>query len=464
MDEKTQRRGPADTSKGRLAKLLVVSVLLHAPLTPWAALFGLLSLWKPASEEDVASPPITGIPIDIIDEEPPAAPSTTEPASAATDPGVGSEPALKPVKPKPDPIKIADAGAPDAESDADIADAGTDAGSTSTDAGSDTPLDAGAALASDAGPADAGPSPLKDPSLVAGVAKVADPNSNVRITLYTEKIRETPLGERIGPLLRSLYQWRDFFGPTGVDPIRDIDQIYVVGPQLRDSSNVVAILRHHLPASRMHTAVDQLVRADKLGGRWLDAAVPVASAHADGSERRFVLANAQTVIVTPPSAYDSAVAAGKLIRLMPSKGPEVAMIYLATPWRAFMGLPVQIPQTIKWARVRITPSADGGASAEIEAEDESPEAAKADAAYLSKAVNAVTQLSLGAFGSMLGITPHRFIERVTFSAEGSTIRGEAHITAAQLTDALDMAGAMLTDRERRRQQRAAPAPSASSGR
>lgn len=466
VDSKTHRRGPADTSMGRLAMLLGVSLLLHAPFTPWAALFGLLGMWK-SPVEDVESPPITGIPIDIIEEEAPPAPATNpEPAAATGDPGPATDPqSAAPPKKKPDPTKIADAGAPDAESlDAEAADAGTDAGSVGTDAGNDAPRDAGPQSESDAGPADAGPAPLKDPTLVAGVARVADPNANVRITLYNEKIRETPLGERVGPLLRSLYQWRDFFGPTGVDPIRDIDQIYVVGPQLRDSSNVVAILRHHLPAARMHTAVDQLVRSDKLGGRWLDASVPAASAHADGAERRFVLANAQTVIVTPPSAYDSALAGAKVMRLVASKGPEAAMIYLATPWRAFMGLPVQVPQTIKWARVRITPTADGGATADIDAEDESPEAASNDAAYLTKAGNAMTQLSLGTIGSMFGISPHRFVERIAFSADGKTIRGEVHITAAQLSDALDMAGAMLSDRERRRQQRATPAPSASSPR
>ncbi len=459
MDSKTHRRGPADTSNnGRFAKLLVVSVLLHVPLTPWAALVGLLSLWSPPTP-DVESPPITGIPIDLIEDQAPPASAPEQPA-AATDPAGPAEPIVvrKPRK-KPEPAAIADAGAPDAETADAAAEAGVaDAGKASSDAG--TLADAGDAGAlADAGPSanDAGAKPLSDPSVVAGVKRVADPNANVRITLYTDKIRANPLGARIGPLLASLYQWRDFFGPSGVDPIKDIDQIYIVGPQLRNSSNVVAILRHHLPAAKMHAALDSLVRSDKQGGEWLDAGVPVASAHADGAERRFVVANAQTVVVTPPSAFAAAAAAGKQLTLRPSKGPEAAMIYLATPSRAFLGLPIKIPDSIRWARVRITPTPEGGASAEIDAEDDNADSASENAAYLTRTANALAQLNLGFLGSLLGQSSHRFIEHFAFSSDGKMIHGIASVTADQLQMALDMAGAFLSDRSTRRARPAAGA-------
>jgi hypothetical protein len=462
VDSKTHRRGPIDTSKGRFAKLLAVSLLLHVPFTPWAALLGLLSLWSPPTDDSPA-PDITGIPVDLIEDQPPPEPTPAEPASAPADTGV-AEAAPLPVKKKPVPAKITDAGAPDAEADAESPDAGVeaglaDAGAARSDAGS-AAKDADAGANPDAGSPDAGAKPLADPTLVAGVKQVADPNANVRLTIYTDKIRANPLGARIGPLLRSLYQWRDFFGPTAIDPIRDIDQIYVVGSQLRDSSNVVAILRHHVPMAKMRAAVDALVRADQ-SGEWLDAGVPVASAHADGAERRFLLPNSQTVIVTPPSAYAAALKGGKSIHLLPSSGPEAALIYLATPWRAFLGLPVKVPQTIKWARVRITPAADGGASAELEAEDEDEAAAAEDAAALTRTANAMSQLNLGFLGSILGQQSHKFVEHVAFSANGKMLHGEAQVTADQLSTALDFASAYLADRATRR---AKPAPSASSGR
>ncbi|HKO48324.1 MAG TPA: hypothetical protein VJV79_11400 [Polyangiaceae bacterium] len=453
MDSKTHRRGPADTSSGRFAKLLVLSVLLHVPLTPWAALVGLLSLWSPPTA-DVEAPPVTGIPVDLIEDEAPPARAPEEPAAASDPAGPGEPVVVAKPKKKPAAPKIVDAGPPDAESEDAEADAGVaDAGKLPSDAGALADANASDAGAlADAGPAasDAGTKPLSDPSVAAGVKRVADPSANVRITIYTDKIRATPLGKQIGPLLGSLYQWRDFFGPAGIDPIKDIDQIYIVGPQLRNSSNVVAILRHHLPPAKMHAALDLLVRADKQGGEWLDAGVPVASAHADGAERRFVVANAQTVVVTPPSAYAAAAAAGKQLTLRPSKGPEAAMIYLATPSRAFLGLPIKVPDSIKWARVRLTPTADGGATAEIDAEDENADTARENAAYLTRTANALSQLNLGFLGSLLGQSSHRFIEHVGFTSEGQLIRGTASVTAAQLQTALDMAGAFLSDKNARR--------------
>ena len=154
MDTKTQRRGPADTTSSRFAWLLVVSLLLHVPFTPWAALVGLLRVWSPPAD-DVSSPPITAIPVDLIEDQVPAAPSEPAPADTTPDTAGPVEPAVSKPKPKPAPTlaKLHDAGAPDAgEPDAEAADAGEpDAGPAAADAGPKR-ADAGAGLAA----ADAG--------------------------------------------------------------------------------------------------------------------------------------------------------------------------------------------------------------------------------------------------------------------------------------------------------------------
>lgn len=458
MDPKTQRRGPADTSSSRFAKLLAVSLLLHVPFTPWAALVGLLSLWSPPVD-DVAAPPITAIPVDIFEDQPtPAEPAQPEiaPDNAGPSEPAPPKPKAKP-KPKPEAAKVLDASVPDAEeSDAAASDAGSDAAVPVADAGRLENADAGAIA--DAGPSDAGARPIREPVLVGSVKQIADTSANVRLSIYADRIRQSPLAPRIGPLLRSLYQWRDFFGPTGIDPIRDIDQIMFYGPQLKDTSNLVAILKHHVSPANMHTAVDLLVRADRVGGMWLDAPLPAASVHLDGAEHRFILANAQTVIMTTPDSYRAALAAGKLARLPSHTGPEAMIAYVVTPWRVFIGLPIQVPHSIKWARVRVTATADGGASAEVEAEDEGPTQASTDADYLTRVADGLAQLNLGFLGSLLGQQSHKFIERIAFRAEGKMIRGDAELTAAQLSTALDLLGGMLA--ERRPRSRPPSAPSA----
>src|SRR5688572_15237525 len=79
VDVKTQWRGQPDTRRWRFYTLMGLSVVMHSVLTPWAALLGLLGLiglTEPPPAEDL--PPITAIPIELIEDAPPA-PSSTDP-------------------------------------------------------------------------------------------------------------------------------------------------------------------------------------------------------------------------------------------------------------------------------------------------------------------------------------------------------------------------------------------------
>jgi len=115
------------------------------------------------------------------------------------------------------------------------------------------------------------PGPTKefgDPIALAGTAgEIADSNANVRLFLYTEVVRKHHLGERISGLLKKTPQWKDFFGPSKIDPISDIDRVMIAGPQLRSSAQVVAIVQHRLSQTRIEQAFDALVQRD---GAWID--------------------------------------------------------------------------------------------------------------------------------------------------------------------------------------------------
>ncbi|HEV8247445.1 MAG TPA: hypothetical protein VGP93_16830, partial [Polyangiaceae bacterium] len=303
-----------------------------------------------------------------------------------------------------------------------------------------------------------------DPIALKGAErKVVDTNANVQLRVYTSRIRKHPLGGRIGKLLGSVYQWRDFFGPAALDPIRDVDQIVVVGPQFRDSSGVVAVLKLNVPDERVRIAIDALVKADP-EGQWLDAGAPSAIAHADRAPREFVLPAPGIVVVTPPGslADEAAKIGGRWQSMMrDSGGAEVVSAKVKTPWRALSGV-FNAPKSIKWARAQVTPTADRGVLIEIEAEDESAETANENAAHLQTAVTAATQLDLGVFGAFLGSAQHRFVEKVEFTAQGSTIHGKLTLTEQQLLTALDLVAAYIGQpRQVRRAAPAAPQPSSS---
>jgi hypothetical protein len=437
----TQWRGRPDTvSRSRFAKLFALSVLLHLPLTPVVALLGLLQFLKtPVDDDTTPAPALTAIPVDLFEAEEPAAPA---PPPAPTEPAQPTASTEDPEATKKKP-EIRDAGAD--EPDAEITDAGDEAAAALTDAESD---------AGEAGPGGEGRS-IADPTAGVGSARVVDPNANVRLLVHMSRVREHPLGKQIGPMLRAVYQWRDFFGPTAIDPVRDIDTLMLVGPQLRDSSQVVAILQHHVPEDQMRKAVDALVVRDTEGGHWLDAGVPAAIASADRAPRVFVMPSSRIVVVATPTTQDAALKLPRKFSLPKPKNQEAVLLHLATPHRAVRGLPIRVPESIKWARILVTPLPDGGALAEVEAEDESEESARQNAEYLERAINALTELNLGLLGDILGTGRHRFIEKSRFTSEGNKIHGSTRATAEQLSTILGFASATLTEMSARRSRNAA---------
>jgi hypothetical protein len=450
----THRRVLLDTTPRRLGRWLALSVALHAPLTPVAGLLGLISLLERPTEAPVL-PPVTEIPLDIIDDDTPPGGKPAEPTEpksaepvAVAEPTQPTEP--DPEAPKPKPVK--DAGPPDAEPQ----DAGTDAADAADAATADAAADAG-----DAGPTHKPGEGIGSPVAGLGDRRVVDPNANVQLLVHNDRVRQHPLGGRIGPLLRNVYQWRDFFGPTAIDPVRDIDRMLIVGPQLRDSRDVVAILQFNLPQERVRAAVDALVSRDPEGG-WIDAGVPVAKAHADRGERAFVFPSPQVLVVTPPSAQASAERLPRKFRLPAPKGEEIALAKLTTPWRAFMGLPIAIPKSIRSAEARLSPGADGGIVIDVLAHDEDAAHASSDAQALTAALQAATSLDLGMFGAVLfGSSQKKFIQKGSFEADGADIRGEIVLTRAQVETLLELAGGFLAGRAPRPRPAGSVSPSAS---
>src|SRR5688572_26239385 len=265
VEAPTTWRGSSDTSRRRLIWWILFSLLLHSPFTPLAALFGLVAFLRPAdSESDEPVDPITAIPIDLLEDMGPAGgappkPADPEPVAPKEDDSF-KDLAVDEPKPEPRPKPKPERPAADA------------------DGGADPEALASADGGSEAGAAGTGSS-IGDPVALSGAAgRIADANANVRLIVYTERIRNQPLGPRVGMLLSQAPQWRDFFGPAGLDPIKDVDRILIAGPQLRDSSQVVAVLKYNVSEGRMRQALDAIVQRDPANGGWLDAGVPAATA------------------------------------------------------------------------------------------------------------------------------------------------------------------------------------------
>lgn len=431
VDVRTQWRGRRDTTSWRFRALLLLSGILHVFLTPWAGFWG-LARWLPATDlEAFPEEPVNAIPIDFVADrpEPPRpAPADDEPAASPPpekEQEEGPEDAPKPAEPEPappEPPQPSSEPEPSAPS-ADEAQA------------------------------------IGDPVALSGSAgKIADANANVRLLLYTDRIRGHALGARVGKLLQATPQWRDFFGPAQVDPIRDIDRVLIAGPQLRDSSNVVAVVRHSLPEDQIRAGLDALIaRGD---GEWVEGKVRMARARADRADRLFVLPAPGIVAVVPPSAEASARSMGSNVRF--AAGPEGVAVqaYIVTPWRVFQGLPVQVPDSIEWVRLELRPRADGGVTLRLLGQDESPEAAARSAREIELLVrNAMKLLSSAeeVFASLrslvTGKTVARQLEDVRVHAQDRKIVGTVELSKSQLVMIADLLEGLIVQAPSR------PAPS-----
>jgi hypothetical protein len=428
----TQWRGQSDTTLGRFGWGFLMSLLLHAPLTPLAALFGLLTLLTATEPPPEALPPLTGIPVDLIEGEEAEAPPPETTPPPAPEPAVALQP---PEEKAPNEPKLRDAGVADAEA--------SDAAPDAEDAGTE---------GDDAGIVDGG---ISDPVAASGAERITDVNANVKIMIYTEKIRTHPLAPRVGRLLASVPQWRDFFGPAALDPIRDIDRMQITGPQLRDSSEVAVVVRVNVSEERVRTAIDAIVRSDPDYGNWLDGGVPTATARVDRAQRFFVMPSPKMVIVTPASALENARKVGPRFTLRPSKGSEVALGEIVTPWRPFRasGIPFDVPKSIQKVRAKLTFDEYGGAIVELIAKDENAEKAAENAEFLQRNVSAAGQLNLGLLGAILGTGNQKFFEKVLFSSKGDEIHGHILFTRRQLDTIIDFAPMVIGGSSRQRPPR-----------
>lgn len=401
----------------RFLQTLAASLLVHAVLTPFPAWLGVLGVLAPPEEVLPPEDTLTGIPVDLLADEPAPEPKAPEPA-APLPAAAPSEPSLAPSEPAPaaptEEPKAAEPAEPKTEEP----------------------------------PSETKPDETGDPVALAGAAgKLADSNANVRILLYTDVMRSHPLGPRIGGLLRRSPQWADFFGPTNVDPVRDIDRVLIAGPELRDTKNIVAVIGHRLPEEEIDRALERLVERN---GEWISRSPRLARATADRATRLFAAPRKGIVAVAPPSVEKSLARLGKRLAFPEAPPGTAAFAYVVKPSKPLRAVGLRLPESIEWLKVRVVPQADGGVWLELDAKDESEEMAREHADTLETLLRRASEIDLsrmGAVGALaafaLGGTKQKVVQSIDLEGRGDHIEGTVKITARQLANLADLLDAVL---------------------
>lgn len=431
----THQRGHVDTSwwssgkdilPKRLAQMLAASVVFHAFLTPGPALLGLVAM-LPALEipqdEDLIPVELTTLPLGATAPEPaPKPPEATETEPEVEEqppaPVVPDEPETPKADPLPEPEKEPEAPAPATEPES-------------------VPVPVSR--------------PYGDPVALAGDAgQIADPNANVRLMLYAEVIRNHPIGPQVGALMRRTPQWSDFFGPSEIDPIRDVDRVMIAGPQLRNSSEVVAVVQHRLSKDRIDAAFEALVARK---GEWIDREARLAKARADRAPRLFAAPNDKVVIVAPPQLEKQVRKLGSEATFPPNDGKVAMTAYVVDPANAAKGTGLALPKTFKWLRVDLRPTADGGGVLQLLIQDVDEAEAGQNAQLVEALLSQVTLIeaakkpkSGGLFGvidSMVSNMTKVRVKSLKIRAQGAQIEGTVEFTGEQLAALAGMVNLIL---------------------
>jgi hypothetical protein len=333
-----------------LGACFVLSAGMHYAVSPWT-MFPRSSLEVHDLDGELT------IPIDLL-EAPATPPPPPPPPPAAATP-----------TPSPPPnatgTAIADAGAPRPHRDAG---APPDAG---------PPSDAGAIR--DAGTADArAVASANDAGAPPGNLEGVSGPKLVTVAINVDVIRTNPVGAQLGPLLRGIPQWDEFMAGTDVDPVRDIDWIYIFGPGLIHTEKDAVLIRYNMADARAAKNIELLSHKDVNGGAW-DSGVPGVKAwrgHADRAWRVFMLPRPHVAAMVPPDF--APVAARAFSRVEPHVELRPGEAVRFTVANASHALPWQLPPTLGELRMWVVPRPDAGADAW--AEIDAPDDATADAA------------------------------------------------------------------------------------
>ncbi|WP_437650634.1 hypothetical protein [Sorangium sp. So ce362] len=403
-------------SRRALATAAAVALLLHLPLLPtplFSWLEAMFALRGELTDYD-AGETIVPIDLDLLADDPSAVAAAPSATGGEAMPGGAGVAASATPPPAPSPPAASASAAP----------AAPDAGAPEPPRRR-PPGDAGPDAAGDGGTGDDSDQPnLRTPLSVAGApGKLASKDPNVQVLIAGDRLRSHELGDWFGRILTTIPQWQSFFQDTTIDPIRDIDHLLIAGPQLRDSSKVVAVMDYRAPEAAMRAAVDVVVQ--RSNGSWIeDAPVPAARATADRSERIFAMVPNRRLLVVLPAEEKDQLSKLKSMKGFNKSSTAGIVISMLTPANAFRGVQA-LPRSITWMRLTVTPTRDGGADLAVTAGDESPEDALVHAQELTRILNAIRSINLG-------ITTIDVVDEVTFNTDGKVIWSKLHVTNRQL--------------------------------
>jgi hypothetical protein len=262
--------------------------------------------------------------------------------------------------------------------------------------------------------------------------------------LWFSTMREQPLGKRIVEIASCDVEWRTFAN-AGVDLLKDFEGVLVVGPNLTDSKQLTAAVRHALPKEKVHDVMDKIVQKSGENGEWVSP--DVARARFGKVERMMLPKQDDLFFIAPSKGWQALQNTKETLRVPSSEGRTASMV-LQQPNHMLERVGLSLPKRIREMRVEVYANPDQSVDIKVELEDSSTEAAQQDAKSVSdllhdffadlwvatSALKAITGTGSGASDNpALETAPH-----LNLTPDEKTLAGMIHLSPSQARTTLEL--------------------------
>ena len=296
------------------------------------------------------------------------------------------------------------------------------------------------ALTPGSGPVAAPPAPkARDAAAIA----LAITGGKVSTLIYVDRVRSHPLGPKLAglPMYRDALSG-DALAGMGLDPMKDLERVFVVAAKATDEAGAVWVGEHNQPFEKVRKALDNVVtkgKPDKQGrpAQWLDGlGVPAARVTMRGRTRVVTLPTPNLIVVLPEANAAQAAGFAKSGGLPDPNGPEAAQMLALDPSKTLrVKRAPKIPKSISKMRGSVVLTRGGGASVRLVGDSTSAEQAKKDAKTIQKRVDKATSVKVS-------VVRLRVFKPIVFRSVGHQVKTNVEVSASELDTLLSLASAL----------------------
>ncbi len=247
--------------------------------------------------------------------------------------------------------------------------------------------------------------------------------------VWVDRVRSHPVGPRLlaMPMVAALLEG------TGLDPLKDLERVFVSGPGT-DQARAVMFAEHNLDPARAHAALETVMqKSDPPGERFGGLPYEAVKVTIRGRTGVVAMLPPHYLVVVPEDLAPRLGTFDGTGGLADPTGPEAAIAVALDPSHTVRGPHVpRIPEDVSRATATVVLRPDGGANVDVVGDTPSADLATADARTLTNEVERATTVKVA-------FVTFRVMDPIPFVADGSQVKARVDLSRGQVDQLLGLA-------------------------